>query len=83
MFDALIGWVQHDEEARQEYMPELLGLVRLPLIRPQVLTDHISTEEMVKACHKCRLVLVQVVNIHQNDVMLIHVCKSHRKIIIL
>ncbi|XP_041460207.1 kelch-like protein 18 [Lytechinus variegatus] len=54
VFDALIGWVKHDEEVRQEYMPELLGLVRLPLIRPQVLTDHISTEERVKACHKCR-----------------------------
>lgn len=58
MFDAFIGWVKHDEQVRQEDMPELFGLVRLPLIRPQVLTDHISTEERVKACHKCRLVAV-------------------------
>ncbi|XP_071496288.1 kelch-like protein 18 [Diadema antillarum] len=54
VFDALIGWVRHDEENREEFMPELLGLVRLPLIRPQILTDHISAIELVKNCHKCR-----------------------------
>ncbi|XP_002734469.1 kelch-like protein 18 [Saccoglossus kowalevskii] len=54
VFEALVAWVKRDIANRQQYMPELLAKVRLPLIRPQILTDRISTEELVKTCHQCR-----------------------------
>ncbi|XP_071942041.1 kelch-like protein 18 isoform X1 [Antedon mediterranea] len=54
VFDALIHWVRYSLEERRLLMPHLLATVRLPLIRPQVLTDKISTEDLVKSCHRCR-----------------------------
>lgn len=36
VFHALINWVQYDFEAREKHIPELLGLIRLPLLPPAV-----------------------------------------------
>lgn len=36
VFHALMAWVQFDFEAREKYIPELLGLIRLPLLPPAV-----------------------------------------------
>lgn len=36
VFHALIAWVQFDFAAREKYIPELLGLIRLPLLPPAV-----------------------------------------------
>lgn len=36
VFNALIGWVKNDFTAREKYIPELLGLIRLPLLPPAV-----------------------------------------------
>lgn len=36
VFHALISWVKYDLDAREKYIPELLGLIRLPLLPPAV-----------------------------------------------
>lgn len=36
VFHALISWVQYDFETREKNIPELLGLIRLPLLPPAV-----------------------------------------------
>ncbi|XP_072020805.1 kelch-like protein 18 isoform X2 [Amphiura filiformis] len=54
VFDAVMDWVKHDIQFRKNYMPQLLSRVRLPLIRPQVLTDKVSMEDLVKRSHECR-----------------------------
>lgn len=36
VFHALMSWVQYDFDTREKYIPELLGLIRLPLLPPAV-----------------------------------------------
>lgn len=36
VFEALVTWVQHDTETRNEHVPDLLSLIRLPLLQPAV-----------------------------------------------
>lgn len=36
VFHALISWVQYDFATREKNIPELLGLIRLPLLPPAV-----------------------------------------------
>lgn len=54
VFRAVIRWVKYDVDARQKQLPDLLNCVRMPLLRPQFLSDHVATEELVKSDHKCR-----------------------------
>lgn len=42
VFHALMSWVQFDFEAREKHIPELLGLIRLPLLPPAVSSPRLS-----------------------------------------
>lgn len=37
VFDAVIQWIQHDIDSRNKWLPEMLRLVRLPLLPPKIL----------------------------------------------
>ncbi|XP_060679705.1 kelch-like protein 18 [Hemiscyllium ocellatum] len=54
VFEAALAWVRFDRESREEYLPQLLTRVRLPLCRPQFLTDRVQQDDLVRCCHKCR-----------------------------
>lgn len=43
VFHALMAWVQHDASAREKCIPELLGLVRLPLLQPSFIADYVES----------------------------------------
>ncbi|KAM4026906.1 LOW QUALITY PROTEIN: kelch-like protein 18 [Anomaloglossus baeobatrachus] len=53
VFEAALAWVRYDREQR-ELSPELLTKIRLPLCRPQFLTDRVQQDDLVRCCHKCR-----------------------------
>lgn len=36
VFHALMAWIQYDPETRKRHIPELLGLIKLPLLQPSV-----------------------------------------------
>lgn len=36
VFYALMSWVQHDQPNREKCIPELMALIRLPLLHPAV-----------------------------------------------
>lgn len=36
VFNALMDWVQHDFSGREKHIPDLLALIRLPLLSPAV-----------------------------------------------
>lgn len=42
IFQALMSWIQHDTVTRRQYIGQLLGLVKLPLLTPAFLTDHVE-----------------------------------------
>lgn len=54
VFEAALAWVKRDEYSRQEYLPDLMVKVRLPLLTPQFLSDRVASEELIKSSHKCR-----------------------------
>lgn len=37
VFHALMEWVQHDFLNREQHIPDLLALIRLPLLQPAVI----------------------------------------------
>lgn len=45
VFHALMSWVQHDLAKREKHVPELLSLVRLPLLTPSVCYVDVSIAE--------------------------------------
>lgn len=51
----MLRWVKKEPDGRSQHLPQLLSLVRLPLLTPQYLADRVATEELVKGSHKCRL----------------------------
>ncbi|XP_051878903.1 kelch-like protein 18 [Pristis pectinata] len=54
VFEAVLAWVRFNRENRENYLPQLLTKVRLPLCRPQFLTDRVQQDDLVRCCHKCR-----------------------------
>ena len=54
MFEAVLRWVKHDTELRTECVSGLLSLVRMPLLTPQYLADHVATEPLIRSSHLCR-----------------------------
>jgi kelch-like protein 18 len=56
VYEAALKWVKKDVYNRQEFLPELIAKVRLPLLTPQYLSDRVASEELVKSDHKCRYV---------------------------
>lgn len=41
VFYALMSWVQHDQPIREKSIPELMALIRLPLLHPAVRTKFV------------------------------------------
>lgn len=42
IFQALMSWIQHDPVTRRQYIGQLLGLVKLPLLSPAFLSDQVE-----------------------------------------
>lgn len=43
VFHALMAWVQHDVPTREKCIADLLSLIRLPLLTPAFIADHIES----------------------------------------
>lgn len=54
VFEAVLSWTEKEVDERKDFLPELLKNVRLPLIRPQYLCDHIAANDLVKNNLSCR-----------------------------
>lgn len=63
VFEACMRWVKHVEK-RKEHLPELLSLVRLPLLSPLYLTDRVGTEDLIRFSIKCRDLLDEALTFH-------------------
>lgn len=63
VFEAVMLWVKAQPQ-RKDHLPELLTRVRMPLLTPQYLTDHVATEELVRSSHQCRDLLDEAKDYH-------------------
>ncbi|XP_042233010.1 kelch-like protein 5 isoform X2 [Homarus americanus] len=64
IFQALVVWLKHDLETRTKDMARLLGLVKLPLLSPQFLTDHIETNSLFKEDRECQELILEALKYH-------------------
>lgn len=61
VFHSLMSWIQHDPNAREKHIPELLALVRLPLLQPSFIMDHV---ESVCASNECQQLVMEALKWH-------------------
>ena len=53
VFEAVVSWIQYDEKSRKKFMCDLLKVVRLPLLSPEVLEHVIKKNPFCYNCPKC------------------------------
>ncbi|XP_044538753.1 kelch-like protein 4 [Gracilinanus agilis] len=63
IFQALMIWVQHDFQNRQEDLGMLLSLIRLPLLPPQLLAD-LENNSMFMQNLECQKLLMEAMKYH-------------------
>ncbi|KAK3881543.1 hypothetical protein Pcinc_014015 [Petrolisthes cinctipes] len=64
IFQALVLWLKHDLEGRNKEMARLLALVKLPLLSPQFLTDHIGTNALFSEDRACQELVMEALKYH-------------------
>ncbi|MCL4123292.1 UNVERIFIED_CONTAM: hypothetical protein GTU68_003602 [Idotea baltica] len=64
IFQALVLWLKHDLDNRRQDMARLLSLVKLPLLSPQFLTDHIETNSLFKENRECQELIMEALKYH-------------------
>ncbi|XP_059820839.1 kelch-like protein 2 isoform X3 [Hypanus sabinus] len=64
VFEAVIAWVKHDKEPRQEHMARLMEHVRLPLLTREYLVQRVEEEALVKNNNACKDYLIEAMKYH-------------------
>ncbi|OCT96961.1 kelch-like protein 2 [Xenopus laevis] len=64
VFEAVIVWVNHDTEVRQEHMSHLMEHVRLPLLSRDYLVQRVEEETLVKNSSACKDYLIEAMKYH-------------------
>ncbi|XP_066601268.1 kelch-like protein 18 isoform X2 [Prorops nasuta] len=64
VFEAIMRWVRYEPESRSKNLPDILALVRLPLLSPLYLIDNVAQETLVKSSHLCRDLLDEAKDYH-------------------
>ncbi|KAJ8309135.1 hypothetical protein KUTeg_014009 [Tegillarca granosa] len=57
VFEAIIRWVQDDENDRQKYLGDLLQHLRFGLLSIKYINGVIAQHRLVKKCNKCKMLL--------------------------
>ncbi|TKC33659.1 hypothetical protein EI555_006407 [Monodon monoceros] len=63
IFHALMQWVRHDVQARQQDLAMLLSYIRLPLLPPQLLAD-LENSSMFTGDLECQKLLMEAMKYH-------------------
>lgn len=61
VFYSLMEWVQHDAANREKDVPDLLSLIRLPLLAPAFIADHVET---VCGSTECQQLVMEALKWH-------------------
>ncbi|XP_002741110.1 kelch-like protein 5 [Saccoglossus kowalevskii] len=64
MYYAMLTWVNHDLSSRKKDLAKLMQHVRLPLLTPQFLSDHVDTNVLFKGDDQCQRLIVEALKYH-------------------
>lgn len=64
MFQALMLWLRHDLSERKRELPHLLSLIKLPLLSPQFIADHVESNTIFREDRVCQELIVEALKYH-------------------
>ena len=64
VFEAVVSWVEHNAEERQEYFAQLMEHVRLPLLSREYLVERVESEYLIKRNFACKDFLIEAMKYH-------------------
>lgn len=64
VFEAVISWVNHDKDVRQEHLAHLMEHVRLPLLSREYLVQRVEEECLIKNSSACKDYLIEAMKYH-------------------
>lgn len=64
IFDSLMSWIQSDLPNRKKNLGQLLAVVKLPLLSPQFITDHIETNPLFREDRACQDLIMEAMKYH-------------------
>ncbi|XP_046669511.1 kelch-like protein 5 [Homalodisca vitripennis] len=64
IFHALMSWIGHDVTTRKKGISKLLSLVKLPLLSPSFIADHIETEVLFREDRGCQELIMEAMKYH-------------------
>lgn len=64
IFHSLVHWTNKDPASRSPHLPELLSYVKLPLLSPEFLTDHVEMNNLFKDKCFCQELIFEAMKYH-------------------
>jgi len=64
VFEAVVTWVNYQPQQREQYLPELMQHVRLPLLSRDYLVERVETEPLIKRSFACKDYLIEAMKYH-------------------
>lgn len=64
IYQSLLMWVNHDLATRKKYLPKLMSHIRLPLMSPQFIADHVETNPLFKDSKECQSLIMEALKYH-------------------
>lgn len=64
VFEAVMAWIQADEENRKQHLCSLIEQIRLPFVSSEFIVDHIISEDLIKRCLRCRDIIDEAKDYH-------------------
>lgn len=64
IFQALIMWAKHDLLNRKKYLSKLLAHIKLPLMSPQYIADHVETNPLFREEKECQALIMEALKYH-------------------
>jgi len=64
VYQALLSWINFDLANRRKSAAKLLGCVRLPLLSPQYIADHIENQPVLKDDPDCHHLILEAMKYH-------------------
>ncbi|KAL3865788.1 hypothetical protein ACJMK2_043143 [Sinanodonta woodiana] len=63
-FQRMRSWIEEDKQNRLRYAPELMAAVRLPLLNPSVVVDHVESIEYLMEIPECQQLVKEALHYH-------------------
>lgn len=64
IFHALMMWTKHDNTNRKRYLAKLLSHIKLPLMSPQFIADHVESNSVLHEDKECQALIMEALKYH-------------------